>query len=54
MLLWLIEAAGVDKNLAEAARRTSTDDNSLMQKSGAIRKVVPWAVVCETMFGTDG
>jgi hypothetical protein len=54
MLLWLIEAAGVSKYLVEAAQRASAEGASLMQKSGVIRKVVPWAVLSAAIWGDDG
>ena len=53
MLLWLIEAAGVSKDLVEAAQRASAEGASLMQKSGAIRRVVPWTVLYDAIWGDD-
>lgn len=53
MLLWLIEAAGVSKDLTEAAQRASDEGASLMQKSGAIRWVVPWTVLFDAIWGDD-
>jgi hypothetical protein len=41
MLLWLIEAAGVRKELFSAARRACIGASSLQEKSAAIRKHVP-------------
>lgn len=54
MLLWLIEAAGVSKDLVEAAQRASAEGTSLMQKSGAIRRVVPWTVLYDAIWGDHG
>lgn len=54
MLLWLIEAAGVNPNLVDRAKRASTKGASLMQKSGTIRRVVPWAVLYAAIWGDDG
>lgn len=51
MLLWLIEASGVRTDLVEAARRASEEGSTLMHKSGAIRKAVPWHVVYGTIWG---
>ena len=45
MLLWLIEAAGIDKHLVEAAAADSISVKSKNAKTGAIRKRVPWEVV---------
>ncbi len=54
MLLWLIEAAGVSKDLVEATQRASAEGASLMQKSGAIRRVAPWTVLYDAIWGDDG
>ena len=54
MLLWLIEAAGVRTDLVNAAKRVSTQGESPMQKSGAIRKCAPWTVLYDTIWGDDG
>src|SRR5215210_1404260 len=45
MLLWLIEAAGVEPSLVSAARRSASKVNALASKSAAVRKHVPWAEV---------
>jgi hypothetical protein len=42
MLLWLIEAAGVRRELVSAARRACIVASSLQQKSAVIRKHVLW------------
>lgn len=54
MLLWLIEAAGVQPDLVQAAQSSYEAGTSLMQKSGAIRKHVPWAVLHDTLWGAGG
>jgi hypothetical protein len=51
MLLWLIEAAGVRQELVEAARNAATTGTTLMQRSGAVRKDVPWAEVHNALWG---
>jgi hypothetical protein len=43
MLLWLIDAAGVESRLVSAARRSAAKATALVQKSAAVRKHVPWA-----------
>ena len=53
MLLWPIEAAGVSLDLVETAKRAAAEGSSLMQKSGAIRKCVTWAVVHDTLWNQD-
>ncbi len=45
MLLWLIEAAGVEPRLVSAARQSAVKVTVLAQKSAAVRKHVPWAEV---------
>ena len=52
MLLWLIEAAGVRQDLAQAARSAYETGNLLSQKSGAIRRHVPWAEVHDVLWGS--
>lgn len=54
MLLWLIEAAGVRSDLVKAAKFACAQGKSLMQKSGAIRKCVPWSVVIDAIWDSDG
>jgi len=51
MLLWLIPAAGVDQGLVETAYEASKSSASLQGKSAAIRKIVPWEVVAEALWG---
>ncbi len=45
MLLWLIEVAGVKKNLIKLAESDSDQLTNVHQKSAAIRKRVPWGVL---------
>jgi hypothetical protein len=52
MLLWLIEAAGVRQDLVQAARSACGTGTTLMQKSGAIRRHVPWAEVYDVLWGS--
>ena len=54
MLLWLIEAAGLNPELVDGAKRASAEGASLMQKSGTIRGVAPWAVLYDAIWGDDG
>ena len=51
MLLWLIEAAGVKQALVVAAQNAAATGTTMMQRSGAIRKQVPWAEVRATLWG---
>jgi len=45
MLLYLASASGVDRKLLTAARRVSARCATLMEKSAAIRAVIPWETV---------
>jgi len=51
MLLWLIAAAGVRQDLVVAAQNATVAGTSLMQRSGAIRRHVPWAEVRAALWG---
>jgi hypothetical protein len=51
MLLWIIDAAGVSPSLVKAAERAAEKKDSLMAKSAAIRKLVPWEVLAEALWG---
>ncbi len=51
MLLWLIEASGVQESPIEDARRAYATGTTQMQKSGAIRRCVPWSEVCRALWG---
>jgi hypothetical protein len=42
MLLWLIQAAGIDKGLADLAKSDSDQFENVRRKAAAIRKRVPW------------
>jgi hypothetical protein len=53
MLLWLIEAAGVPRKSVTAARRASAHGTTMMQKSGAIRRQVPWEMLRETLWNSN-
>ena len=45
MLLYLIDAAGVDADLVREANAQAAHGRTLQSKSAAVRKVVPWEVV---------
>lgn len=45
MLLYLIRSIGLRRELVEEAERACESSSRLSQKSGAIRKVVPWSEV---------
>lgn len=46
LLLWLTEAAGVDARLVLRAKDAAASANSMPGKSAAIRKLIPWQLVC--------
>jgi len=50
MLLWLIAAAGVKPSLVAAARREAAHATTMPGKSAAIRKHVPWPILCAALF----
>lgn len=51
MLLWLIEAAGVEESLVESARRAARRQKTMMAKSAAIRRHVSWEIVEHALWG---
>jgi hypothetical protein len=51
MLLWIIDAADVDEKLVNRARKSIKNLASKQQKSAAIRKIVPWDVLAEALWG---
>jgi hypothetical protein len=51
MLLWIIDAAGVDKKLGKSVNKSIKGLGSMQQKSAAIRKIVPWNVLSEAFWG---
>jgi hypothetical protein len=50
MLLWLIDAAGVDRQLVSQAKHDASQAKSMMQQSAIIRRIVPWAVVARALW----
>jgi len=49
MLLWLISASGVRKELVQAATRAAEASSHPASKSAAIRKQVPWSEVAAAL-----
>lgn len=45
LLLWLIEASGVQKELLNLAQAAAANDSPMPTRAAAIRKHVPWALV---------
>ncbi len=52
MLLWLIWAAGIRSELVTAAQQDASRADSMMQKSAAIRRQVPWSEIEAVLWGT--
>ncbi len=50
MLLWLISAAGSKPNLVNSAHRAAAHGKTLQQKSAAVRRLVPWEELVETLW----
>lgn len=50
LLLYLIRAIPLPQELIEAAEAAYQQGTSLMQKSGAIRKIVPWEVIEQALW----
>ena len=50
MLLWLISAAGLDKQLIQAAKEAADGKSALASKSAAIRRNVPWTEVASALI----
>ena len=51
MLLYLIRAIPLQQELIEAAEIAAQDIKTMMAKSGAIRKAVPWSEIYQAMWG---
>ena len=53
MLLYLMGAAGVDAKLVAAAKRATLRGRTMMEKSAAIRRLVPWGKIASHLWGTE-
>jgi hypothetical protein len=51
MLTWIIEVAGVDPKLVNKAKAVVDENKTLQANAGAIRKIVPWEVLAEALWG---
>lgn len=49
LLLWLIAASGLSQSIVQAAREAACSAPSMAGQSAAIRRVVPWAKLCEQL-----
>ena len=53
MLLWLLEAAGLDKGTLTAARSAAVAGKTNGQKAAAVRKHAPWDSAVELLWPVD-
>ena len=49
MLIYLADAAGVDAETVEAARRAVASASTKMQAAGRVRRLVPWETVARAL-----
>ena len=50
MLLWIVEAAGVESKLVKRARAIVDEQKTMPTNSAAIRKIVPWKVLANALW----
>jgi len=50
MLLWIVEAAGVEANLVKQAKAVIDDEKSMSTNSASIRKIVPWKTLKSALW----
>lgn len=50
MLLWIIKAAGMKPERVKAAQHAAKNGKTLMAKSGAVRKQVPWDDLAQALW----
>lgn len=54
MLLWLADAAGIDRGKLRRAKRAALKESSMPGRSAAIRRLVPWEDVRQALWGHLG
>lgn len=54
LLMYLIHSIGLPIDIVEKAEEASTRGNTEMATSGAIRKIVPWEMVYQSIWGRQG
>ena len=50
LLLYLIRAIPLDEELIKCSEKAASRGNTLMEKSGLIRKVVPWELIYTALW----
>lgn len=53
LLLYLIRAIPLSEDTIQAAESAAESGATLMQKAGAIRKIVPWNVIVKALWPSD-
>ncbi len=53
MLLWLIEAGGIEPVAIRAAKDALLQPVTMQAKSAAIRRIVPWEALKRVLWNTD-
>lgn len=53
LLLYLVRAIPLRPELIDAAEQAYLSGSSLMEKSGAIRKVAPWSEIYQALWGEE-
>lgn len=53
LLLYLIRAIPLDPETVAAAEVVAKNGKSLMEKAGAIRRVVPWEMIHQALWGEN-
>lgn len=54
LLIYLIRNLSLPAEVAEAAEKAYATGSTMMATSGAIRKVVPWEMVYQAIWGREG
>lgn len=50
MLIWIIDAAGVDSNLVKKAKSVIDNKKTMQANAAAIRKIVPWEILADALW----
>ena len=53
MLLFLAQAAGVQRTIVIAARQSLKPNHSLAQQAAAVRKILPWELVAAALWSNN-
>ena len=53
MLIYLAKALNLDDSVIVAADKVFHEDATQMQRSGEIRKIIPWSIIYEAIWGQE-